>query len=905
MAIVFKTPKSALNTTSKAIQNLGNGECPPCPECPEVNLETADVNYTENGEYTLTPEGDGFSKVDITVNVDTETPYNEGYAAGETAGIATGKAEGIAEQKAKLTFTTITENGTSTREDGWNSVTVNVIPDLQAKTVNPSTSQQTVVPDQGKDGLSTVTVNAVTNAIDANIQAGNIKSGVTILGVTGNVEEANFEPNKEFLGDVTGVYTVTPERGYNGFDEVQVTVESDPTGSFWNPFDVTDNDMMADVYTKLNKGEYFDGRSAFFSMEVESGSIDSKTGYYVAEDANGNSFTIKPYLDNPDYNPELSPEDQPDVPQHIFPENFDLSGLSIQVQTDFANVTITENKPEDPAEAPTYTVEAIDCVLNGINWNSDMESWHYYWEGAVSGDIEASTRNLSLSTNIAQTMSIASPEAWEIELDEPTKTRSTKGLLKVAQPTLEIDKMSGDAGVFTLNVLSTKDQNTGFTVKGLDSGNELHIDVNSMGNYFTIESLEDDNEISWDCYDDQHLLEYSLDDGTTWERITLTEDNGSYIWSETINTGDTIRFRGNNAYYAYGTNSGTPNLYKGCIFKSTGTFNVYGDIRTLLNANNALNATYQTNYTFAGLFKDSKVVNANELLLPNFVSKYCYDEMFMNCVELATAPELPATSLSDGCYYNMFYGCSNLQVMPELPATYLAESCYYQMFALSGVSELRNLPADYLQNKCYDHMFYNCNNLTSLDEFVLPATHLATYCYQYMFAQCPNLVNVNRNMLPATSLKTGCYQNMFDTCRSLVASPELPATNLAQACYANMFYYCVALTTAPELPATTLVRTCYSSMFANCDSLEKAPILPAATLTQSCYNQMFIYCHKLNTVTCLATDISASSALNYWLSDVAAEGTFYKNPEMTSWPTDSVSGIPTGWTVEDYVEPSN
>lgn len=54
----------------------------------------------------------------------------------------------------------------------------------QNKTVTPTTSKQTIKADDGKT-LGTVTVNAVTAAIDANITAGNIKSGVTILGVEG------------------------------------------------------------------------------------------------------------------------------------------------------------------------------------------------------------------------------------------------------------------------------------------------------------------------------------------------------------------------------------------------------------------------------------------------------------------------------------------------------------------------------------------------------------------------------------------------------------------------------------------------------------------------------------------------------------------------------------------------
>ena len=57
--------------------------------------------------------------------------------------------------------------------------------DTQDVTVTPTTSKQTIKADAGKV-LGTVTVNAVTAAIDENIGAGNIKNGVTILGVTGS-----------------------------------------------------------------------------------------------------------------------------------------------------------------------------------------------------------------------------------------------------------------------------------------------------------------------------------------------------------------------------------------------------------------------------------------------------------------------------------------------------------------------------------------------------------------------------------------------------------------------------------------------------------------------------------------------------------------------------------------------
>lgn len=61
---------------------------------------------------------------------------------------------------------------------------------------------------------------------------------------------------------------------------------------------------------------------------------------------------------------------------------------------------------------------------------------------------------------------------------------------------------------------------------------------------------------------------------------------------------------------------------------------------------------------------------------------------------------------------------------------------------------------------------------------------------------------------------------------------------------------------------------------------------------------MFKGCTKLNSVTCLATDISAEDCTADWLSGVAATGTFTQAAGMTDWTINSASGIPEGWTVE-------
>lgn len=75
---------------------------------------------------------------------------------------------------------------------------------LQEKTVTPSSTNKSVTPDNGYDGLSKVTVNG-----DSNLVAGNIKQGVSIFGVSGSFEGATIQTaNGQFNTDDNGLATV-------------------------------------------------------------------------------------------------------------------------------------------------------------------------------------------------------------------------------------------------------------------------------------------------------------------------------------------------------------------------------------------------------------------------------------------------------------------------------------------------------------------------------------------------------------------------------------------------------------------------------------------------------------------------------------------------------------------------
>ena len=84
------------------------------------------------------------------------------------------------------------KGGTLPASENFDSLptAINSITELkgETKTINPSTTTQTITPSAGKNGITSATVNPVTSSIDANITAGNIKKDVTILGVTGTFE---------------------------------------------------------------------------------------------------------------------------------------------------------------------------------------------------------------------------------------------------------------------------------------------------------------------------------------------------------------------------------------------------------------------------------------------------------------------------------------------------------------------------------------------------------------------------------------------------------------------------------------------------------------------------------------------------------------------------------------------
>ena len=429
-------------------------------------------------------------------------------------------------------------------------------------------------------------------------------------------------------------------------------------------------------------------------------------------------------------------------------------------------------------------------------------------------------------------------------------------------------------------------------------------------NCITFIALEDNSSLGLSGLSSHQTMEYSLD-GIEWY---------------TLNTSVTVDANTDESVFVRGKLTGNNSDSDYSNFKMTGKFNVEGNINTLWNHEDLEQPYY--NHCACRLFRYCDgLINANKLELKS-LSPYCFDRMFYGCTNLVSFPSLPFTELTEGCYKQMFEGCSSLTTVPDLPATTVTAYCYRQMFrncskitvtpnlpattvapycysnmfsecvSLGAVPEL---PATALTSNCYYGMFHDCTSLNSVPSNMLPATEATTSCYCILFQNCTSLETVSSDLLPATALATSAYTGMFQGCTSLKIVPNLPATTVAPYCYSSMFYNCSSLSTVPSvLPARTLATKCYNSMFWGCVSLTSAPELPAENLAPNCYENMFDNCTHLNYIKCLAINgINQNYSTDHWVRDVGPTGTFVKNSEATTWPINSVNGIPNGWNIVD------
>ncbi len=202
---------------------------------------------------------------------------------------------------------------------------------LQSKTVSPSESAQTIKADNGYDGLSQVTVNAVSRTYvgsgvtkksaatytpgtsdqsiasgqylngtqtikgDSNLTAGNIRNGVKIFGVSGTYTgsssggSGSVSLQSKTVSPSESTQTVKPDSGYGGLSQVTVNaisttyVGSGVTKKAAATYTPTTSNQTIAASQYLNGAQTIKGDANLVAGNIKSGvSIFGVTGTYAS-----------------------------------------------------------------------------------------------------------------------------------------------------------------------------------------------------------------------------------------------------------------------------------------------------------------------------------------------------------------------------------------------------------------------------------------------------------------------------------------------------------------------------------------------------------------------------------------------------------------------------------------------
>lgn len=167
----------------------------------------------------------------------------------------------------------------------------------QEVVIDPKTEAVEVYPEFGKY-ISKLTVNAVTSEIDANIVQENIRQGVTILGVEGNL--ATDKPDQvKSVQPTESIQSVKPDAGYELVEVSVGAIPSSYVGSTVprqgeNTYEVSESDRV------ISAGYYLTGSQTIKGIKLDSKvAIPSTERQTITSDVNGlRDVVIEPIPSN-------------------------------------------------------------------------------------------------------------------------------------------------------------------------------------------------------------------------------------------------------------------------------------------------------------------------------------------------------------------------------------------------------------------------------------------------------------------------------------------------------------------------------------------------------------------------------------------------------------------------------
>ena len=380
--------------------------------------------------------------------------------------------------------------------------------------------------------------------------------------------------------------------------------------------------------------------------------------------------------------------------------------------------------------------------------------------------------------------------------------------------------------------------------------------VDYAGNYFTIKNESGSNNtisIVNSSYANPNPLYWSVDNGTTWNSISF--GGGGTTTITTLTAGQSVIFHHTGRMASTTTVSGNTYYYANA-FSATENISASGNLFSLSQGTNF--PTTQTSWTYQWL------------------------GLFQNCAKLISAENIVygKTGIGEGKFHSMFLGCTSLT----------------RFFDLSTITEVRTFGAA--------NMFDGCTSLTTPPN-LSNVTTVDAHGMVRMLRNCTALTTPP-NLSRVTTVGEGGMSEMLYGCTALTTPPNLSnVTSTAENSFGAMFRGDTSLRTAPSFRGITApTKRLFEATFYGCTALAESPdfrgIARMLDIGEKAFNMAFVGCANLEKVYAPSITSWDRNKFSRWLENVSANGTLYKNANLTTIPTNDTSGVPSGWRTEDY-----